>query len=290
MSADNWDLRPLQSEILSMFKEFALLCEKHSLRYFANGGTALGAVRHGGFIPWDDDFDVMMPREDYAKFAKIAQGELPAWITYSRGGGGPMSPVEFARIWNNQNEIVRKLSEATNLQLKSPPFIDIFVLDGVPAYTHQIKEWWRKRRLHRLCQIYRYPNTADSASILSKIKYFMCRIVGFFISFRFPETHSHEEMMNVLDDIALENPYEKSFMVVEPKFFNFKTRRLMPKSVFEPAQEMKFEDTVIKVPANVDEYLTRIYGDYMTPPPKEQRLPDHTMRFSAGIPDWSHVE
>lgn len=64
----------------------------------------------------------------------------------------------------------------------------------------------------------------------------------------------------------------------------------MSKNILEPAKDMKFEDTTIKVPSNVDEYLKRIYGDYMTPPPKEQQLPDHVMGFSAGVPDWSHIE
>lgn len=290
MQVQSWSLKPLHRELLLMFVEFRAICEKYGLRYFAMAGTALGAVRHGGFIPWDDDFDVMMPREDYAKFAKIAPRELPAWIAYSRGGEVPMSPVEFARIWNNKNEIVRELSEATNLQLKHPPFIDIFVLDGVPAYTNQLNAWWRKRRLHRLCQIYRYPKTAISNSMALRLKYCICRVIGFFVSLAYPRTSNHNEMMALLDSIALENAYDASFMVVEPKFFRFKTRRLMPKRILEPAKEMKFEDTVIKVPANVDEYLTRIYGDYMTPPPKEQQLPDHTMGFSAGVPDWSHVE
>lgn len=290
MGMQFWDLSSLHRELLLLFREYRDICEKHGLRYFAMAGTALGAVRHGGFIPWDDDFDVMMPREDYAKFAKIAAKELPGWITYSRGGDGPLSPVEFARIWNNKDDIVQALSRVTNLQLKHPPFIDIFVLDGIPSYTWQLNGWWRKRRIHRLCQIYRYPETAAANTVAQWLKYFLCKIAGFFVSLCYQKTSSNDEMMDILDSIALENAFDASFMVVEPKFFKFKTRRVMPKNILEPAREIKFEDVTIKVPSNVDEYLKRIYGNYMTPPPKEQRLPDHAMGFSAGIPEWSHVE
>ena len=76
-------LRPLWDAILEVYKVFAAICDKHSLRYCADCGTALGAVRHGGFIPWDDDMDIQMPRPDYEKFASLAPKELPkgyAWI------------------------------------------------------------------------------------------------------------------------------------------------------------------------------------------------------------------
>ena len=76
-------LRPLWDAMLEVYKAFAAICDKHGLRYCADCGTALGAVRHGGFIPWDDDMDIQMPRLDYEKFASLAQQELPmgyAWI------------------------------------------------------------------------------------------------------------------------------------------------------------------------------------------------------------------
>lgn len=290
METPSWDLKPLHCELLKLFKEFVLVCERHDLRYFAMAGTALGAVRHGGFIPWDDDFDVMMPREDYIKLSKVANEEFKTGIRYSRGGECDLSPVDFARIWSVEENVVQRLSEATNLQLKHPPFIDIFVLDGVPLYVNQFKQWRRCRNLWRLCQIYRYPYTATAKTLMGKIKCLVCRMLGWCISWKYPSTKDNAEMVALMDEIALRNSYDGSFMVVEPMFFNFRTRRLMPKCVLEPAREVKFETVSIKVPARVEEYLTRIYGDYMTLPPKAQQLPDHTLGFSAGVPEWSRVE
>ena len=74
---DNSELRKLQLTILDLIKMFAEICEKHHLRYFMVGGTMLGAARHQGFIPWDDDVDMGMPRPDYEKFIKIVNDELP---------------------------------------------------------------------------------------------------------------------------------------------------------------------------------------------------------------------
>lgn len=154
MTGNDWNLRPLRDEILNIFGIFVGVCEKYGFRYFAGSGTALGAIRHGGFIPWDDDFDVMMPRNDYVKFVDVVSKELPSYLKFSRGGDGPHAPIHFGKIWDSRDCLMEELRTKTNLQLKEPPFIDIFVLDGVPDQVNQIRWWWLRRRLHRLCQIY----------------------------------------------------------------------------------------------------------------------------------------
>lgn len=285
----SWNLKPVQAAVLQIFECFSKICKRHNLRYYAMAGTALGAVRHGGFIPWDDDFDVMMPREDYVAFKKVVSDELPPGLKASSGGLGPMSPISYMQIWNTDPSVISELSRLSNLNLKHPPFLDVFVLDGVPSYVGDINKWWRRRRIHRLCQIYRYPGTCPGKGVVFSLRRLLIRVIGFFVSLFYTATKSNEEMVQLLDKVALETPYDKAYMVTEPTFFRMRTRRLMPKSVIEPAREVKFEGTSIMVPANVEEYLTRIYGDYMKLPPVEQRIPEHILGHLGGVPEWDNV-
>ena len=78
----DYGLRPLWDALYEIYEEFAKICDKHGLRYYAFAGTLLGAIRHNGFIPWDDDLDVAMPRPDYEKFIQISKTELPRHLNF----------------------------------------------------------------------------------------------------------------------------------------------------------------------------------------------------------------
>ena len=276
----DWNVRPFQIEVLKIFRSFESLCKKHGLRYYAFGGTALGAVRHKGFIPWDDDFDVIMPREDYMVFVRNVQQELPDGLRFQRGGEGTASPIYFGKVVNTDPDIVSRLRKETNLNIIAPPFIDVFVLDGFPVDMRNAKRWWQVRRRWRYVQMYRYPQTIHRFGI----KVFIARMIGALLSMFYPKTTSNEELMAKLDDAVLEWPFATARAVVETAFFKFDSRRVFTPNTFDPAREIAFEDGVIRVPAKVDELLTRYYGDYMTPPPMEHQIPEHLMRQ-----DYNHV-
>lgn len=277
---EEWNVRPYQDAILKVFREFQRLCAKHSLRYFAIGGTAIGAVRHQGFIPWDDDLDVAMPREDYDVFVRVARNELPSNLKFCRGGDSACAPIDFGKIIDTRDGIVEEMRMRTNLNISDPPFVDIFVLEGAPDSVFDFKKWWRRRRLHRLCQVYRFPQSmASPARICTRtFKKLFARFFGFFLSPFYPKTENNEEMMLLLDAIMRKWAYGQSLSVVEPAFFRFKTCRIFPKTVFEPARIMPFEDGEICVPSRVEDYLTQFFGDYMTLPPPEHRVPEHAFR------------
>lgn len=276
---EEWNVRPYQDAILKVFREFQRLCAKHSLRYFAIGGTAIGAVRHQGFIPWDDDFDVAMPREDYDTLHRIASEELPKNLKLFRGGESNDSPIFFSKILDTTEGVVDKLKAETKLDIVTPPFIDVFVLEGVPDNIQEIKRWWMSRRLLRMCQIYRYPESASVPNGMhGRFRKWIARIVGAFLSLYYPATKSNADMMLLLDKCARRWSYKDSVMVAEPAFFRFRFSRIYHKSVFEPARIVKFEDGTISVPAKVEEYLTQFFGNYMEPPPIAQRIPEHILR------------
>ena len=279
---DEWNVKPLQKAILDVFREFEKLCERHGLRYFAIGGTALGAVRHHGFIPWDDDMDVAMPRKDYNKFVDIANKELPAHLRFCRGGETPLSPIYFGRIVDMHEGMVERLRSETCLNLTVPPFLDIFVLEGLPEFVTDMKKWWRGHRLLRICQTYRYPKSTLSGfarkSIRGIFSFMFCKMFGFVLSWFYPATKSSEEMMKLFDAYFMRWPYDSAQMIVEPAFFRFKTSRMFPRIVFEPAKCMPFEGGEIRVPSKVEEYLAQYFGDYMKLPPPEHRIPEHAFK------------
>lgn len=277
MSQD-WNIRPYQLELLKILRIFESICWKHGFRYYADGGTALGAVRHRGFIPWDDDLDVNMPREDYNKFVKIVEEELPKDYVFRRGGETTDSPIYFSKIVCAKPGIEEEMQKATGLNGISAPFLDVFVLDGIPELVSDMGNWWRERRLLRLCQVYRYPKSANAKCISAKIKLIFARMLGFFVSFCFPRTSSNREMMELMDMVAMKYPFDTSKTVVEPAFYRNRTWRLMPKSYFDPAKPIPFEDGDIMVPSQVENFLERTFGNYMDLPPEEARIPEHAFK------------
>ena len=282
MPSTEWNVKPLQDAILGVFREFEKICERHGLRYFAIGGTALGAVRHQGFIPWDDDMDVAMPREDYNRFVDIANEELPVQLRFYRGGDTLLSPIYFGKVVDIRDGVVERLRAETKLDLTVPPFLDVFVLEGLPESVNDVKKWWRGHRLIRICQTYRYPESTVTGSARSSFRsylsFWICKVCGFFLSWFYPATKNNEDMMKLFDSYFMRWPYDSAHVIVEPAFFKFKTCRMFPRLVFEPARKVPFEGGEINVPSKVEEYLAQYFGDYMKLPPPEHRIPEHAFR------------
>ena len=130
---DTLGLLPLQEAIYSIYDDFATICDRNGLRYYALGGTLLGAVRHNGFIPWDDDLDVAMPRPDYEKFIEIAKRELPAHLKFMNWQDVPEMEVLFGKVQETRKSVVEDLEKRLGITLSCGIYIDIFPLDGYPA-------------------------------------------------------------------------------------------------------------------------------------------------------------
>lgn len=152
---------------LRIFAEFEKICKKHHLQYWAMGGTLLGAVRHKGFIPWDDDIDLIMPRSDYNKFLRIAPHELPKPYFLST----PMTEYKFYRTHAQLRDSSTTGFIKNDLKLNNNKgvFIDIFVLDKVPQTEYERKKFSKEiQRCNRLMSLFSHYTAHPELQIILK--------------------------------------------------------------------------------------------------------------------------
>jgi len=249
-------LKRLQRMELEMLREVIRLCERHALRYFVLYGSCLGAVRHGGFIPWDDDIDVGLPRPDYEKFLTIAQAELPEKYFIQTGKTDPDYALTFAKLRNSESCFVEKSS--ARYDINHGVFIDLFPLDGFNGD----RGFLRKKKLYEI----QLRHTVDTP-YPSKLKKAVFQLAGALAP-------DYRKVRDKLAQIITQKSYDESETVGnycgEPPEIE-----MMPKEIFGNGTPVRFEDMTVMIPEKYDAYLRQLYGDYMTPPPEEKRVTNH---------------
>ena len=255
---------------LEIYRDLKAVCERHNIPFFVYYGTILGAVRHQGFIPWDDDIDVAMFREDYERFTQIAAKELGDrydLLTMDTVDGYVMG---LAKLSHKGTIFV----EATDQDRKyrSGVFLDIFPLDKAPEDEKLRKKVTRSTWLWgRLGVLSEYKSPKLPAN-LSKGKV-ICAKAGCFIIhyllkiFRLTQRKCYQHYLKAATQ--LRNSDATLYMdYASPLAYSYPIR----KDDILPLKELAFEDTTVMVPGNYDRVLTQMYGDYMTLPPVDQRI------------------
>ena len=240
----SWNLRPLWDELIDIYKVFAGICAKHALRYYACGGTALGAVRHHGFIPWDDDLDIFMPRPDYTLFVKIADNDLPPNLFWRSIETDRDYPLEYGKIILNDEKAVRQAEIDSGIDLSQGIFIDVQPLDGVPAHGLTLW-WWLVRR-----SLWRHLPQAITGNQRARLR--------------------HQRFLSAID-------YDTAERVEDAKERAARLRRTAwTQTTFGDPVWMDFDSVKMPVAHDWDEYLAGSFGpDYMILPPPELRVPSH---------------
>ena len=279
MSASvNYDLRPLWRALLDIYHEVAKICDKHGLRYQAAMGTTLGAVRHGGFIPWDDDFDIMMPRPDYDRFLEVAKTELPGYLKAYLGGSTVKQQDGTSRtIWlhwctlrDDREEVAREVGLRSNLDITQGIYIDIFPIDGMPT-TRLSFFFWRVWRTFLLAGGLSFGN--DTSSFPSGL-WIRQHVIGRLSRLFFPNCRSREDFFWKVDAFCKRTPYNKSEFVGYA-YSAIKRELRQPRVLFDESVQLKFEDIFIPVPKDYELYLSLTFGDRKRLPPEENRKPGH---------------
>ena len=253
------DLQKVEFDLFCCFEE---VCRKLNLNYFLVCGSALGAARHEGVIPWDDDFDVGMYREDYNKFMELAPALLPEGIFLQNYKSDPAFPYVFAKLRNSNTTFVQTMM--SNLNMNHGIYIDIFPLDGYPEdVSEQEKLEVQKRRyLRQLNCVFRVPNQ----NLRGRVSTFLFRML-----------RCHKRAPQILEKyeaMISQYPVEGSKIICNHGTWYGK-RDYIAAEYYGKGSDATYEGKTVRVPEKCDEYLTALYGDWRTPPPPEKRKPSH---------------
>ena len=258
---DNSVLRQLQLVELDIVALFQKICEKHHLRYIMFGGTMLGAIRHKGFIPWDDDIDVAMPRPDYEKFIQIVAEELPEGYDFRNYKHDEKYNRYFSRLVDKHVKVYNASYSLTKIE---SAWIDIFPLDGMPGCTLLRKlHFWRVTMWRFL---YRASCFNELANLNRPGRAWYLRLAIRFLSItHFGKGLNTHKMMRIMEKRMLKYDYDQS-----PYFANlvsaYMQRETFDKKVLGNLPKYPFETLMIPGAEHYDDFLTQCYGDYMTPP------------------------
>ena len=261
------DLQEIHARELKMLKLFDKLCREKGLRYYMAGGTLLGAVRHGGFIPWDDDIDLLMPRPDYDRLQEIVRTQplMPEYEFHSPELSNLYDP--FCKIFD--------LSTRVDKDFQKDPFdrylwIDIFPMDGLPESMREVEKIYQKvHKLRKLLKFMKAKEGTGSSPIRAVIK----PILKPFALLIFGKKRT----VNKIEHIAKKYSFEESHYV-GGVVFGYGPQERMEREKYVEQVPMMFEDCLSFAPGSYDYDLKSLFGDYMQLRPEEKRKV-HFMRI-----------
>ena len=252
---------------LNILKYVADFCEQHELRYFLADGTLLGAVRHKGFIPWDDDIDIRMPRPDYDRIIRIFNKETEDIDFLLVGPEDELAHCYFVKVYDMRTIKIEPFLDYSKGSLGVD--IDIFPIDGAPEDFEEFKRWSIEiRRYNRTYANKKKTLLRRSMSIAKD--YFACRLRGKWRPF-----WSAAKIARITREMSEEYPYGEGNYV---SYLGLTDRFRIPYDCHKDFVMLPFEDGMFHAPVGYDTALTIQYGDYMKLPPVEKQVSHHSYR------------
>lgn len=266
------DYKKVQTLSVELLKIFVKICEENNLTYYFTGGALIGVLRHKGFIPWDDDIDVGMPRKDYEKFLEIVNNN-------------PLQGYKISNRFTDENWyfcMSQFLDEETEIEIdlaaekrKSYLWIDIFPLDGLP--TNKVHRWVRVKHILYLRYLVQLLHVSIQVDTHRKRPWYERAILN---TFKIIPLNKILDTANLLN--KLETVLKKSDFYISEYSGNmlgrYREKEVVRTEYFGKPVKAEFEKILINIPEKSHELQTALYGDYMKLPPIENRVA-HNVRI-----------
>ena len=265
---DTYHIAALQEKMLNLLVEFIRVCEENGLTYWACGGTCIGAVRHDGFIPWDDDLDVFMPREDYEKLWKLRgcfDGRRFRLCRTSRNKNyhhRVQQLVDLNTTFINQRSVDEDIEHGV--------YIDILPMDVCPDHAWDRLTQTAQALLYSVYNVQCLPEFHGGKLFRTAVGAALAAVPSQALRYRI--WRSCEKRMTRYSA-------DQNKRMVELTAALSVLRNPYPKEWFSSVVRHKFEDIEINLPVGYDEYLRQVFGDYMALPPESERHPRHNTVF-----------
>lgn len=260
----------LRKAQLKIAKEIKRICEKYDINYFLDAGSMLGAVRHGGYIPWDDDMDIGMLDSDYERFLSIASGELNNEFFIDNYKTNKDCALVFTKV---------RLKGTIYIENKGNPNLkhnEIFV-DVFPYYFISDDDMERKIEAFLMAFLSQAILAKSGYKVwkgekwTKRLKFLPSDIIGCLLT--------KEKMHEIINRLYHKHIDTKYLCVHAGSAYNY---WYFPREVFDDYIEIEFEGELFKIPEKYDVFLTQAYGDYMTLPPKKDRITHQVQKLDIG--------
>lgn len=257
----------LKRKLLDMFVWFHQFCEQNGLRYYMLGGTMLGAVRHQGFIPWDDDIDVGMPRSDYQRLEMLLKDQTGRYILETPNTSNLDYYYPFSKLYDTETTLI----ENTRYKIRRGIYLDIFPLDGAGNTMEEGLETFRKVKRKRLLLLTMTAGVRPGRQFLKNLAVIAMRLIPNWVL-------NKKKLLISVEQLCSRKSYDDCEYVVN-FMGNWMEKELMPKQIFGEPKRYVFEGVSAYGPEDYEGYLSSLYGEWRKLPPVDKQKTHHDFLY-----------
>lgn len=249
--------------LINMMHWFHEFCKENDIKYYALGGTMLGVARHHGFIPWDDDIDIGIPRKDYERLARLLKNRKGRYVLETPHSNSKDFYYTYSKLYDTRTTLI----ENSKTPIKRGIFIDIFPLDGLGNTIDDCRRKYKKIDILRMLLISRITTVRKGRGVLKNV---LVLIMNLFPNFLI----NNKKLQIKIDNLCKQNDFNNCIYGGN-LMGHWRIKEVMPTHIMGTPVLYKFENIEIFGVEHYDEYLTKLYGNWRIMPPKDQRITIH---------------